>query len=116
MPIFINQKKIFFETLDTFFLNLIFSFGKKNSNKRKLAKALGSLVDNYQKIIKLNKIKIMVEDAVEKQNRQNNNHSKSSQISNSLNRIVLSPSVDEFKRINNTTHFIRRIALEELID
>ena len=41
---------------------------------------------------------------------------QSSQISNSLNRIVLSPSVDEFKRINNTTHFIRRIALEELID
>ena len=35
IPIFTNQKKIFFEILDIFFLNLIFSFGNKNSNKRK---------------------------------------------------------------------------------
>ena len=35
IQIFTNQKKIFFEILDIFFLNLIFSFGNKNSNKRK---------------------------------------------------------------------------------
>ena len=35
IQIFTNQKKIFFEILDIFVLNLIFSFGNKNSNKRK---------------------------------------------------------------------------------
>ncbi len=41
---------------------------------------------------------------------------QSSNKSDSQNQIVLAPSVDEFARINNKTHFVKRSSLQELVE
>jgi hypothetical protein len=55
IPIFTNQKIIFFKILDIFFLNLIFSFGNNNSNKRKKIIPIDTIrlfktIKNYTKL------------------------------------------------------------------